>query len=507
MVKRILSLDIQEDLLCSVVVEQHGSELQVLACASIKIDDASSSLSTGVADLLARLDIAVDGCVIGLPLSALSLRNLTLPFTDRKKMAQVLPLELEEQLLKPVDRQIIDFTVTGKEDQRSQVLVAAVEKDMLAGFFPLLTEKGFPVQIIAVSLELLVRQYMAGDDVQDGPILFVHGGPHALYMALWADGQVIFMRRIAYPEPIFTTPLTGNGDITLTIDRKTAEQHMHAVCERIRTSLYFVGAEDDSPLSPRQVILSGCIAASGSWQSFYSRELTLPAISREPMDVLTGMRLAESVQGQWNNRLYGPALLLALSGRQKKKKKRGLNFLKDEFAPGPISLYSRRSLTAIAAGIGLVLLVGSALLWIGTHNLDVRATDLHKQMVNLYKQTFPEATRVTRPYLQMKSRLQEVQGAEVELPLFSGEKRALALLADISSRIPKDITIHVSRLVIDRESVQMKGVTDAFNNVDVIKNKLADSPRYAEVKIVSAAADKKKGKIRFEIHLLLSEAS
>ncbi|HHD56920.1 MAG TPA: hypothetical protein ENK89_04495 [Desulfobulbaceae bacterium] len=378
---------------------------------------------------------------------------------------------------------------------------------MLAGFFPLLTEKGFPVRTIAVSLELLVRQYIAGDEGKNGPILFVHGGPHALYMALWTDGQIVFMRRIAYPEPIFTASLTGSGEIALTIDRKTAEQYMHAVCERIRTSLYYVGADGDSPLSPQQVILSGCIAASGSWKTFFGRELTLPVMTREPMDVLSAVRLAESVQGRWNNRLYGPALLLAVSGLQKKKKERGLNFLKGEFAPGPISLFSRRSLTAIAAGIGLVLLVGSALLWIGAHNLDVRAADLHKQMVGLYKQTFPGATRVTRPYLQMKSGLQEVQGAEVALPLFSGEKRALVLLADISSRIPKDVNIHVSRLVIDRESVQMKGVTDAFNNVDVIKNKLAASPRYAEVKIVSAAADKKKGKIRFEIHLLLSEAS
>ncbi|HHL33375.1 MAG TPA: hypothetical protein ENJ30_03320 [Desulfobulbaceae bacterium] len=506
MAKRILSLDIQEDMLCSVVVEQHGSELLVLACASIRLDD-SSQLSTCVAELLARLDVVADGCVIGLPLSALSFRNLTLPFTDRKKMAQVLPLELEEQLLTPVDRQIIDFAVTGREEQGSRVMVAAVEKDMLTGFFPALMENGLPVRTIAVSLELLVRQYIAGNNVGNDPILFLHGGPHALLMALWADGQVVFMRRIAYPEPVFTTSLTENGEIVLTVDRKTAEQYMHLVCDRILSSLYYVGAEGEGPLSPQQVILSGCIAASGSWQSFFGRELTLPAITWEPMDVFSGMRLTESVQSQWNNRLYGSAFLLAVSGLQKKKNQTGLNFLKDEFAPGPISLFSRRSLTAIAAGIGLVLLAGSALLWVGYHNLDVRAADLHKQMVDIYKQTFPGATRVTRPYLQMKSRLQEVQGAEVALPLFSGEKRALTLLADISSRIPKDVTIHVSRLVIDRESVQMKGVTDAFNNVDVIKNKLAASPRYAEVKIVSAAADKKKGKIRFEIHLLLGEAS
>lgn len=83
----------------------------------------------------------------------------------------------------------------------------------------------------------------------------------------------------------------------------------------------------------------------------------------------------------------------------------------------------------------------------------------------------------------------------------------LEILADISGRIPKDLSLHVSRLVIDQESVQIKGTTDAYNNVDVIKNKLAASTRYVEVKIVSATADKKKGSIRFEIRLQLVEAS
>ena len=506
MAKRILGLDIQEDLLSSVVVEQHGPELLVLACASLKIED-SGKLATGVTDLLSRLDTSVDGCVTGLPLSLLSFRNLTLPFTDRKKMAQVLPLELEEQLLTPVDHQIIDFVVTGREEQGSRVMVAAVEKDILEGFFSSLTDNGQPVRTIAVTIECLLHQYMAGDRVQEGPTLFIHGGSHALYMALWVAGQVVLMRRIACPEQLFTSPLTGNGKISLTVDRKTAEQYMHALCERIRTTLYYAGAGRDEANSPQQVILSGCVAAAGSWSSFFSRELALPARNREPLPGVSGLQLAESVQGLWNNRLYESALLLAVSGLQKRKKQAGLNFLKGEFAPGPIALFSRRSLTAIAAGVGLVLIVGSALLWLGYHNLDVRAARLHRQMVSLYKQTFPKATRVNRPYLQMKSKLQEVRGAEVALPLFSGEKRALTLLADISSRIPEDVTIHVSRLVIDQEGVQMKGITDAFNNVDVIKNKLAASPRYAEVKIVSAAADKKKGKVRFEIHLLLGEAS
>jgi general secretion pathway protein L len=107
----------------------------------------------------------------------------------------------------------------------------------------------------------------------------------------------------------------------------------------------------------------------------------------------------------------------------------------------------------------------------------------------------------------MRSRLQEAQAPTVSMPLFTQEKRVLAILADISSRIPSSVSIHVSRLVIDLDSVRIKGTTDAFNNVNSIKKMLAKSGRFADVNIVSATKTKNKNVIRFEIRLLLREAS
>lgn len=507
MAHTILSLDVREDLLCGLVVEQNPADLLVRACGAVKVD-GPDRFSAALSELLTELDVVVDGCVIGLPLSTVSLRNLTLPFTDRKKMAQVLPLELEEQLLVPIDRQVVDFIITGKNDTGSQVLVAAVAKEILAPLLSSFADSGQPVKIVAVSLELLVREYMTGAGRQKEATLFLHGEPHAMDIALWAGDKVVFMRRIAYPEFIFGPPLDGNGEIGLAVDRPIAEQYMHAACGRLKSSLYYVAREQQhEAVAPQQIVLSGCLADMGCWHSFMEREFSLPVTTVDQENDLPALRLSEDVQGKWNHRLYDTALILARTCLQGKKNQPDLGFLKGEFAPGAIQIFSRRFLTAAALVIGLIFFSGLGLLWLNYRSLESRAAELHRQMVAIYKQTFPKATRVKQPYLQMQSRLRAVQGSEVSLPLFSGEQRALTLLADISSRIPRDISLHVSRLVIDQDGVQVKGVTDAFNNVDVIKNRLAASPRYGEVTIVSAAADKKKGKIRFEIHLLLGEAS
>jgi len=79
---------------------------------------------------------------------------------------------------------------------------------------------------------------------------------------------------------------------------------------------------------------------------------------------------------------------------------------------------------------------------------------------------------------------------EANIRLFTQEKRILAILADISARVPDTISMHVSRLVVDQDSVKIKGTTDAFNNVNVIKKVLARSARFSEVNIVSATKAK-----------------
>jgi general secretion pathway protein L len=107
----------------------------------------------------------------------------------------------------------------------------------------------------------------------------------------------------------------------------------------------------------------------------------------------------------------------------------------------------------------------------------------------------------------MRARMQKVQAPTVSMPLFTREQRIMVILADISSRIPKNISMHVTRMVIDQDSVKIKGTTDAFNNVNTIKKLLAKSARYTDVSIVSAAKAKEKIVIRFEIRLQLGEAS
>lgn len=122
-------------------------------------------------------------------------------------------------------------------------------------------------------------------------------------------------------------------------------------------------------------------------------------------------------------------------------------------------------------------------------------------MTALYRETFPDATRIVDPLVQMQANVREVQAPSIAIPVLSGDKRILNIMADISSRIPDSVKIQVSRMVIDQESVQIKGIIDTFNDVNLVQNSLRKSPLFTDVAIVSAAADKESGMIRFELRL------
>ena len=508
MANQILSIDVHDELLQAVIVEQKSGEVLVHACAHVdgEVQDGAS-LAAGIDKLVSGFDATPSRVVLGLPLSLVSLRNLHLPFAEKKKMAQVLPLELEEQLLAPVDRQIIDFIITGRDQEGSTVLVAAIDREILAESVATLAGQGCAIKKIYLTPQVLCHACMSRNHAGESA-LFLSGDEQALTLALWNRDQVFFMRKIPWPEPMVSLADTAVRETTARVPGERDGKMLTSVCREIQVSLYYVTRGWQDVQRPEKTVLTGRLADAARLPELIGKELEVAVSVWQPGHDIPGLALDTQVQQQWNPVLIGPAIELALAARQRGGKQRLLNLLKGEFAPGPEQYLSGKTLRVAGLGLGLATAALIAFLWFGYQRLDSRAAALLAEMNDIYHQVFPGGPeKVERPYLFMQSKMREMEGTEVALPLFSGKKRILDILTDISTRIPEDLSLHVSRLVVDAESVQLKGITDAFNNVDVIKNRLAESHRYGEVKIVSATADKKKGKVRFEIHLQLNEAS
>ncbi len=73
----------------------------------------------------------VENAYLSLPVSGLNFRVIDLPFSDKDRVREVLPFELDGIILGGTDRVIFDCVVLGSSDDKYQVLAVYIEKDSI----------------------------------------------------------------------------------------------------------------------------------------------------------------------------------------------------------------------------------------------------------------------------------------------------------------------------------------------------------------------------------------
>ncbi len=502
MAQQILGIDLEDDFLSGVVVSGKGKERRVIACASVALRDFEE-LPRVLPLLLTELAWKGGDCVAGLPLSLLSIRNLNLPFTSEKKIRQILPFELEEQLPVPVSEQIFSIIGIQEDESSSRLLVAAMEKTRLREYLDTLRAAGLDPHLVCPATLAQAQVYARKTEPEES-FLLVHADMKSLTMAVCSRGLTMFLRRLPYPEQVITDRLFDvQGERVVFTDRDEAREVVKSICRDMNRCLQYCRVAVELEIAPRRIILTGPLQATDGFARCIEEELDLPVSSGDLVADLS-LGLAEPASEEWQPAWYDRPLALALQGGRKNA---AGNFRIDEFAVRGSLLGSRRQL--VLAGLAVAVLLSGLLgyQYFSFRALKGRHQSLGAEMEGIFKKSFPDITRIVDPLMQMRAKMQEVEQPTVAMPLFTGDKRVLAILADISSRIPAQLTLHVSRLVIDEDSVRIKGTTDAFNNVNRIKKLLDQSTLYSEVNIVSATKSRDNNSIRFEIRMALEEKS
>ncbi len=136
------------------------------------------------------------------------------------------------------------------------------------------------------------------------------------------------------------------------------------------------------------------------------------------------------------------------------------------------------------------------------YSLKARYNALNSEIARVFKKTFPRISRIVDPVQQMKVEIQGLKQKAINELRMESDKGVLDLLKEISSGIPKDLNLTVTRMVIDPETVSIKGQTDTFNSVDRLKNGLSPSNLFRSVNISSANLDRTGKMVTFEMKLV-----
>jgi general secretion pathway protein L len=477
MSRKVLGLDIRSDSLCAVLVKGSLRESRIAASLTVPIEaagDESGGLPAALAAVAAAMDLQNADCVVSVPASLFSCRNVLVPFGNSKKIRMVLPYELEPHLPYAADEMLVDFTILDGSEERgkTEVLTVAVERQRLAPILAALA--AVKIEPERVTLSGFAAAAWIGRNIEPDQT--------ALCLDIGETSGALFVVAGARIRLIRTFPLPADP-----------AARGRAVRSHIRLTMGALNELAGTQKPPATIFLTGSGTAGMNLEVLAD---ALP-IELKPADLtrLLGVPRDEDA-GLWDPLRMDGALALVLAEIEGLE---SLNVYRSQFPGRKIISRHRENLvrTGVLAAAVLVLMFASVL--IQSTLLNRRVADLDQQIASVFREAFPDAKKVADPYQQMQINLQELKKTAALPGEALSTLRSVDILKSISDSIPAEIQVVLDRMVVGPETILISGTTAAFNAVDEIKGHLERISEFKKVTISSANMDRTGKEVNFQL--------
>ena len=194
MADTLICLDIHSDIVTAVVVDTSSSVTIVKGCGSAETGE--QSFEDALNKIKEQTGFTGGPCLVTFGAELFSFRNVSLPFSDRKKIEQTLPFELVD--LSPVDvtNLLIDFIIATTGPEGADIISAMINRDYLATHLSSLSAAGFSPDSIGVSgLSTALR---IADGADENFLLIDIGNCWASLFVV-SKGRVALIRSLSLP--------------------------------------------------------------------------------------------------------------------------------------------------------------------------------------------------------------------------------------------------------------------------------------------------------------------
>jgi general secretion pathway protein L len=414
-----------------------GAELQDVREAPLPADGAPAErLKAGLAAL--RLEPALgpdDTFAVSLPGSSVSAHLISLPFSEPKRIEQVLPAEVEGVIPFDVADVVWDHAILGTTNGKTDVLVGVVQKHVLRDHLAQLAAAGVDPRVVTLApLALAALGERGSLTAPEGwSAALLDASPDRADLAILDQGRAVAARSLANAPAWETQRVTAllARDLKISLrTRKTAPQ-----------KLLLAGAIADLPEAPERL----------------SEDLQLPA---------------ERVMLPRGDASSALALGLALRAQTPRGK---INFRKGEFAFTRDSSQLRGTIRqlAIAAAVllGLAIFYGVA-----------RLHSLHQQ-ADAYDEAVCAATKkilgtCTTDYRQAIGQLSGGKSRAAGIPRVSGAD----VFAEVVAHLPDNALPLLEDVEVTTTSIRLKGTADSYGKVDEVIAALKKDKCFGEIK-------------------------
>ncbi len=483
MSRKILAIDIRSTGISALLIHNTFKGNRIDAFRFFAFEDqamtgeeAVDDFKRAVATLASEWDVNDAECTISLPPEKISYRNLSVPFTDPRKIRQILPFEIESVLPFPVDELTIDFEKTGRTDPTG-IYVAAVRTSDMESVVETLKNQGITPQSIAPGGLPAAATFAAfAGDITD--FIWIDAATTDITMIAVASGRVHLVRNVQI----------GTGDPA----EKARRLQPHLVQFTAAFEAHF-----HRDLDPAAVLLSGPELDAEILETVVDNVMGIGVQTTDLLS-LPDLSMELSEPGDYVPAIYNNALGLAaaeINGLHL------INFLGERSALKRYwEEYKNDILTTGFIAAFVVILVMFHVL-LEAYYLQRSIDRINRQIAGTFQSTFPEITRIVDPVQQMRLALQEVREKSTFTVNMDAGVSNMELLNAMSSAIPAGLDVEITRWVRGDNDIIITGNTDTFQTVDEIKGNLERSDSWQAITITSANLDNTTNRIEFRLKI------
>ena len=409
-------------------------------------------------------------------------RLLELPFSDLRKLHQVVPFALEEHLPFPVDDAVVAFTRVGATDETTLIIAALARKNDLKHHLELLGRVGIDPRTVTLS-ELAIARLLARSQTAST-------NAHLLMDIETTSTSMVLLDSDGTPRALRTV----NAGFSPDEEGAVAEAHANSILSVARQTLLAHSSDTEG----LDVILAGSAAGIPLLREELADALSLAVRDAAEFDysfLLNGMRPDMS--------RYAACIAMLLSELPNKPAEL-LNFRQGEFTfKGRIrgdltAFYTTGIIAAVAIGLGLIHFALGA----GTQLHRLHA--VNRQIAGMTTPALgpnppDDAVAALRTgIIKMSKRLALIGGN-------SGKDSPLEALLAVSRDVPKRFPIEMQDVSVDENGLRLSGEADSFATVDQMKKTLQQDSYFGNIEVSHAKAGT-NGKVEFQVEAKFKDA-
>ena len=499
------------------------------ACGSIKVVELQQSfrglagsrlhtvprgtdeLSEIVRDLVQIHSLSTESVVTALRGDRASVRTQSFPFTERRRLAQAVPLEIEDQLPFDLDEVVFDWNVSSSQRGRAHVIAAVAPRREVSSLIESLKAADCDPRV--VECEGIALANLTGAFDLPGSRVLVDIGHHKTSLCVLVDGRPMAARSIGIAGAALTQALAEDRGLSLEdAERVKCDEgvldptlgaplpKVGAVLDQIAQEIVRLVASLDATLhgGSCEVTLMGGSAQLDRIDELLAERSGLPTarigLPRED----TGLSLVAGGSPV----LFAPTIALALRGTSRAVT--DINLRQDEFAHRVDfgrHLRDFRSTGVLTLVLASLIIASFA---IQTVLESRRAREIERGIDALYAAALPGRPIPTNPLADLREVVRDANERADFLGVYRGNLSALDVLTEISKHIPDDLAIVFEEVSIDRQTIRIRASTESFEAAERVGAELQKFGPFQQARVGAIETDKRTGSKRFNITISLA---